>query len=385
MPRARSSPRTSTGCRCPAIVRWSSSASPIGARRVVVAQPAQERRLVELGREDVRPEHREAAVEARARLGQQLEHRPVELDDLARVGAQDEPGAAARAAPALAVAVRAPRAGHAQVRVDRQVALEAHEEVLAVRVDARRPRGRRASRASARRASAGAGCAISGHLTLEERADPARRVVDRVALGHGVVQSRTHGARRDRRARRASSARSTCEAGARRRRPSAVRRRAGRRSCRPADARRGRRGRRLVLRARRRDRAARRRQRATPAARRCRSGAAAIALSLERLRPVRSFEPVLWRMEAEAGVTTATVARLARENGLLFPPDPGAAEQSQIGGNDRDERRRPARVQVRRDRRLGDRPRGGARARRARARRRRRCARTSRATTCARC
>ena len=25
--------------------------------------------------------------------------------------------------------------------------------------------------------------------------------------------------------------------------------------------------------------------------------------------------------------------RLARENGLLFPPDPGAAEQSQIGGN----------------------------------------------------
>jgi FAD/FMN-containing dehydrogenase len=27
------------------------------------------------------------------------------------------------------------------------------------------------------------------------------------------------------------------------------------------------------------------------------------------------------------------VRRLARENGLLFPPDPGAAEQSQIGGN----------------------------------------------------
>ena len=61
-------------------------------------------------------------------------------------------------------------------------------------------------------------------------------------------------------------------------------------------------------------------------------GAAAIALSLERLRAVRSFEPELWRMEAEAGVTTATIARLARENGLLFPPDPGAPEQSQLGG-----------------------------------------------------
>ena len=62
------------------------------------------------------------------------------------------------------------------------------------------------------------------------------------------------------------------------------------------------------------------------------TGAEAIALSLERLRAVRSFEPELWRMEAEAGVTTATIARLARESGLLFPPDPGAPEQSQLGG-----------------------------------------------------
>ena len=57
-----------------------------------------------------------------------------------------------------------------------------------------------------------------------------------------------------------------------------------------------------------------------------------VALSLERLRRVRSFAPELWRMEAEAGVTTATIARLARENGLLFAPDPGAPEQSQLGG-----------------------------------------------------
>src|SRR6476619_6551444 len=38
-------------------------------------------------------------------------------------------------------------------------------------------------------------------------------------------------------------------------------------------------------------------------------------------------------MLPEAGVTTRDVQRLARENGLIFAPDPGGAEQSQIGGN----------------------------------------------------
>ena len=60
--------------------------------------------------------------------------------------------------------------------------------------------------------------------------------------------------------------------------------------------------------------------------------AGAVAVSLERLDAIRSFEPELWRMHAEAGVTTATLARRARESGLLFPPDPGAGEQSQLGG-----------------------------------------------------
>ncbi len=59
----------------------------------------------------------------------------------------------------------------------------------------------------------------------------------------------------------------------------------------------------------------------------------AVVVALGRLDRVRSFDPGLWRMEAEAGVTTQTVARLARESGLCFPPDPGAAEQSQLGGN----------------------------------------------------
>src|SRR4051812_35469153 len=60
---------------------------------------------------------------------------------------------------------------------------------------------------------------------------------------------------------------------------------------------------------------------------------AAVGLSLERLTRVRSFEPGLWRMNVEAGLPTAHVQRLARENGLWFPSDPGAGEQSQIGGN----------------------------------------------------
>ncbi len=58
-----------------------------------------------------------------------------------------------------------------------------------------------------------------------------------------------------------------------------------------------------------------------------------VVLSLERLRAVRELEPGLWRMLPEAGVSTHDVQRLARENGLFFAPDPGAAEQSQIGGN----------------------------------------------------
>jgi glycolate oxidase subunit GlcD len=58
-----------------------------------------------------------------------------------------------------------------------------------------------------------------------------------------------------------------------------------------------------------------------------------VVVALHRLDRVRSFEPLLWRMHVEAGVSTKRVQQLARESGLAFPPDPGAPEQSQIGGN----------------------------------------------------
>jgi glycolate oxidase subunit GlcD len=58
-----------------------------------------------------------------------------------------------------------------------------------------------------------------------------------------------------------------------------------------------------------------------------------VLIGFDRLNRMRQFDPLLWRMHVEAGVTTGDIHRLARENGLRFPPDPGAAELSQIGGN----------------------------------------------------
>jgi glycolate oxidase subunit GlcD len=58
-----------------------------------------------------------------------------------------------------------------------------------------------------------------------------------------------------------------------------------------------------------------------------------VVIGLERMRSVRRMDPELWRVELDAGVRTAELRRRARENGLYFPPDPGASEQSQLGGN----------------------------------------------------
>jgi glycolate oxidase subunit GlcD len=58
-----------------------------------------------------------------------------------------------------------------------------------------------------------------------------------------------------------------------------------------------------------------------------------VVVALERMVRLRSFDPLLWRIHVEAGVRTADLRRVVRESGLFFPPDPGAAEQSQIGGN----------------------------------------------------
>ncbi len=58
-----------------------------------------------------------------------------------------------------------------------------------------------------------------------------------------------------------------------------------------------------------------------------------VVVALDRMTRVRAFDPLLWRIHVEAGLRTSELRRIARESGLSFPPDPGAAEQSQIGGN----------------------------------------------------
>jgi glycolate oxidase subunit GlcD len=58
-----------------------------------------------------------------------------------------------------------------------------------------------------------------------------------------------------------------------------------------------------------------------------------VVVGTGRMARVRAFDPLQWRIHVEAGVSTAEVRRIARGSGLWFPPDPGAAEQSQIGGN----------------------------------------------------
>jgi glycolate oxidase subunit GlcD len=58
-----------------------------------------------------------------------------------------------------------------------------------------------------------------------------------------------------------------------------------------------------------------------------------VVLSTERLvGPIR-IDPGQWRALVPAGTVTAHLHRRARENGLFFGPDPGASEQSLLGGN----------------------------------------------------
>ena len=58
-----------------------------------------------------------------------------------------------------------------------------------------------------------------------------------------------------------------------------------------------------------------------------------VVLGLERLNRPPAIDPGEWRASVTAGATTADVRHRARENGLYYPVDPGAAESSHIGGN----------------------------------------------------
>ena len=184
-PRRGSSPRPSTCCRCRR--RCAGRAArrrSRGSGRRCAAGPGRAARRSS-GVEHVGSERGQPAVEAGARVGHQLEHRPVELDHLVLGGADHQPGPPRRAAPALAAPVDAPPPGHAQVRVQRQVALEADEEVLAARVDRAHAAARRAAPASdPARGGAAASRSIRSRVPRARRRPAARPRVDGVALGH---------------------------------------------------------------------------------------------------------------------------------------------------------------------------------------------------------
>ena len=154
------------------------------ARLIVLAQADQEAPLVEIVADQVRPQRGDALVEARARVGHQLEHGAVELHDLVLARAQHEPGASRRAPPALSAPVDVPAAAHAQVRVERELALEADEEMLPARIDGAHRTAAQPLRPAVERVARLRGLDLLDLTADERRSDAPRRRVNRVALGH---------------------------------------------------------------------------------------------------------------------------------------------------------------------------------------------------------
>ncbi|MFN3715234.1 MAG: FAD-binding oxidoreductase, partial [Thiobacillus sp.] len=58
-----------------------------------------------------------------------------------------------------------------------------------------------------------------------------------------------------------------------------------------------------------------------------------VVVSFECMRRVIEFDPDNRLIVVEAGVVTEDIDRLARNTGLFYPPDPGSAAYSHIGGN----------------------------------------------------
>jgi D-lactate dehydrogenase len=61
--------------------------------------------------------------------------------------------------------------------------------------------------------------------------------------------------------------------------------------------------------------------------------AQSIVVSFECMNQILEFHPEDRYMVVQAGVITAEIDRIAREHGLFYPPDPGSAAYSRIGGN----------------------------------------------------
>ena len=123
----------------PASARWSSSASPIVDRR---APASRRRRCASAASKSAAsrsgPSRDSAGWSASARGLEQLDHRRVEADGDGARDLEDEPRPRRRPAPALAGPVAMPRAVHPQVGPELEAAVEPDQQVLALRLDARR-------------------------------------------------------------------------------------------------------------------------------------------------------------------------------------------------------------------------------------------------------
>ena len=75
-----------------------------------------------------------------------------------------------------------------------------------------------------------------------------------------------------------------------------------------------------------------------------------VVVSLERLNRILEIDEANLLAVVEPNVITGDLQDAVERVGLFYPPDPASLRQSVIGGNVARERRRPARVQVRRDR-----------------------------------
>ncbi|MEQ1668010.1 MAG: FAD-binding protein, partial [Sulfuriferula sp.] len=58
-----------------------------------------------------------------------------------------------------------------------------------------------------------------------------------------------------------------------------------------------------------------------------------IVVSFECMNQILEFHPEDRYIVVQAGMVTAEIDRIAREHGLFYPPDPGSAAYSRIGGN----------------------------------------------------
>ena len=61
--------------------------------------------------------------------------------------------------------------------------------------------------------------------------------------------------------------------------------------------------------------------------------ALSVVVSFECMNQILEFHPEDRYIIVQAGVVTAEIDRIAREHGLFYPPDPGSAAYSRIGGN----------------------------------------------------